>query len=81
MTTPKPGPSAFSVDDAERVRDFLARHGGTGSNEGSGGELDYGARRWSEVYAADGYTLRCEWSKVGGEIHMKFIEIAPESTR
>jgi hypothetical protein len=80
MTTSDLGPSAFSLDQEERVRDFLGRHGGPASNEGRRGDLDYGSRRWSEVYAADGYTLRCEWAKVGSEVHMKFIEIAPEST-
>jgi hypothetical protein len=81
MTTPNLGPSGFSVDEEDRVREFLARHGGPGSDEERRGDLDYGSRRWSEVYAADGYTLRCEWSKVGSEVQMKFIEIAPESTR
>jgi hypothetical protein len=32
---------------------------------------------WSEVHAADGYPLRCEWSALGTERQMRSIEIAP----
>ncbi len=31
-----------------------------------------------EVHAADGYRLRCEWSVIGSERRMSFVEIAAE---
>jgi hypothetical protein len=34
---------------------------------------------WSEVYAADGYRLRCDWSRMGSREEMKFSEIAPDN--
>ena len=64
-----------SPDGEDRVADFLARHGGTSTppHRSAGSEADF--RGWSEVYAADGYTLRCEWSQIGDRKEMTFSEI------
>ncbi|MGB6308720.1 MAG: hypothetical protein WBF89_13110 [Steroidobacteraceae bacterium] len=68
-------------DSDDRVRDFLARHGGRANRRDRAGEIVAGLCGWSEVYAADGYVLRCEWSKIGGRLQMHFIEkpARPES--
>jgi hypothetical protein len=39
--------------------------------------LDQDTHGWSEYYAADGYRLRCEWSREGSREEMKYFEIAP----
>lgn len=72
-TTLAPG----SLDDDSRIRDFLARHGGTGSMPLRRGESDGGSRGWSEILAADGHVLRCDWSREGGRTEMSYREIAP----
>ena len=41
------------------------------------GDMAQHAEGWSEVYAADGYLLRCDWSKLGGRVAMTFTEVAP----
>lgn len=69
---------AFS-DDEDRIRDFLARHGGRAARGERAGEIVAGVCGWSEVYAADGYALRCEWSRIGGRQEMQFIEKPPRS--
>jgi hypothetical protein len=33
------------------------------------------------VYAADGYTLRCDWSRFGSTEEMAFSEAAPSQQR
>jgi hypothetical protein len=66
-----------SPDHAERIQDFLARHGGQGARAGRAEEIAPDVQGWSEVYAADGYTLRCEWSRFGTHDDMKYSEIAP----
>lgn len=66
-----------SPDHAERVRDFLARHGGRGAEPPRSAELEPGVRGWSEVCAADGYRLRCDWTRSGSREDMRFSEIAP----
>jgi hypothetical protein len=75
-----PFPSVLSIDGEDRVRDFLARHGGAALDvEHEGDRYGEGVSGWSEVHAADGYRLRCEWSAFGSERNMSFVEIAPGS--
>lgn len=71
-------PTVHSSDGNERVRQFLSRHGGPGAIGEREAESEQGTRGWSEVYAADGYALRCEWSKMGEKIEMLFREIPPK---
>ncbi|MDP8985513.1 MAG: hypothetical protein M3N97_10815 [Pseudomonadota bacterium] len=66
-----------SPDGEERVGDFLARHGGPGAPPAAG--LINPAQGWSEVYAADGYALRCDWSRTGSREEMNFTELPPAS--
>jgi hypothetical protein len=66
-----------SPDHDDRLKDFLSRHGGPGTQAESTGESDGGVRGWSEVYAHDGYSLRCEWSSFGSRKEMTYSEIAP----
>jgi hypothetical protein len=65
-----------SPDRDDRIKDFLARHGGAGK-QSNRGESGGGTQGWYEVYATDGYRLRCEWSRMGDEEKMAFSEIAP----
>jgi len=71
-------PAADVTPDGEdRIRDFFARHGGPGAvprREETSGAGDGG---WYEVIAADGYRLRCEWSRAGGRRELKYFEISP----
>jgi hypothetical protein len=67
-----------SPDHAERIQDFLARHGGSGSRAARAADIAPEIQGWSEVYAADGYTLRCEWSRFGSKEDMKYSEIPPQ---
>ena len=71
------GDAGQSPDGDDRIRDFLARHGGRGAHPDRAGEIVAGICGWSEVYAADGYALRCEWSRIGGRQEMHFIEKPP----
>jgi hypothetical protein len=66
-----------SPDHDERIRDFLSRHGGRGTRGARQGETAGGIQGWSEIYAGDGYALRCEWSKFGSEEKLSYSEIAP----
>jgi hypothetical protein len=66
-----------SPDRDERIKDFFARHGGAGSLTPRKGESEGGVQGWSEVYACDGYALRCEWSAFGSKEKMTYSEIAP----
>lgn len=76
--TPFHGPAAdASSDNEDRAQDFLARHGGAGSEPLREETLASGASGWSEMYAADGYTLRCDWSRLGSFQELKFTEIPP----
>jgi hypothetical protein len=68
-----------SPDDEDRIRDFLARHGGPGNRENRAGESAEGMRGWSEVYAGDGYVLRCDWSRMGSREEMQYSEISPDA--
>jgi hypothetical protein len=67
-----------SPDNSDRIRDFFARHGGPSSRAGTAQETTPGVSGWSEVYAADGYTLRCDWSCSGTLHKMQFNENPPE---
>lgn len=64
-----------SPDGEERVRDFLTRHGGPGGPPSAG--LIDPTQGWSEIYAADGYALRCDWSRTGSREAMNFTELPP----
>src|SRR5262245_27844247 len=66
-----------SPDRVERIRDFLVRHGGPSAKQSREGKSQQGSRGWSEIYAMDGYALRCEWSQVGSRHEMSYSEIAP----
>jgi hypothetical protein len=70
-----------SPDSDDRVRDFLARHGGRGARPDRAGEIVANICGWSEIYAADGYALRCEWSRLGGRHEMQFIEKPPNGEK
>ncbi len=72
-----PIPTVVTIDGEERVRGFLARHGGAARDQEHEGDRFHGAAGWSEVHAKDGYRLRCEWSVLGSERKMNFVEIAP----
>jgi hypothetical protein len=77
ISSSSPFPSVISIDGKERVLDFLSRHGGAALVAEHEGERLEGTRGWSDVHAADGYRLRCEWSELGSERQMSFVEIAP----
>jgi hypothetical protein len=66
-----------SPDREDRIRDFLARHGGAGSIPRRGGKVLSGEGGWYEVYAADGHKLRCEWTRLGEREELKYSEVAP----
>jgi hypothetical protein len=66
-------------DNDDRIQDFWARHGGP-SPRPSESTDNNGASGWSEIFAADGYVLRCEWNSIGGRLEMQFIEKPPVST-
>jgi hypothetical protein len=68
-----------SPDHADRIQDFYSRHGGPGRRPPGEGETAPGIQGWSEVYAADGHAMRCEWSRFGSHEDMKFSEIAPRN--
>jgi hypothetical protein len=70
-------PEVIAVDGEERIADFFARHGGPGRIHEMEGSREQHTLGWSEVFAADGYKLRCEWSKAGTKTEMNFSEIPP----
>ena len=72
-----PFPSVMSDDGTERIVDFLNRHGGAAPDAEHEADRLPGASGWSEVHAADGYRLRCEWSALGSERRMSFVEVGP----
>jgi len=72
-----PLPTVLSNDGSDRVRDFLARHGGAAPDVEHEADCNEDTSGWSEVHAADGYRLRCEWSMIGSERTMHFLEITP----
>ena len=67
-------------DSDERVQDFWARHGGPAERRADAGDIVAGIRGWSEVYAADGYALRCEWSRIGGRQEIQYFEKPPRTS-
>jgi hypothetical protein len=75
------GPGDQTSDRDDRIREFLARHGGPGSRKANAEDDVSGLSGWSEVYAADGYTLRCDWSRIGDRQEMKFTERPPAHSR
>jgi hypothetical protein len=81
IQSPQDARADVSPDHEERIKEFLARHGGAGAGPPRRGESAGGTRGWFEVPAADGYALRCEWSRMGSEEHMAFSEIAPSGAR
>jgi hypothetical protein len=70
-------PEIIAVDGKERIADFFSRHGGPGLIHEMEGNRAQHTVGWSEVSAADGYKLRCEWSKAGTKTEMNFSEIPP----
>ena len=70
-----------SPDAVDRIRDFLARHGGPGNLPTAQETHPSGCSGWSETYAADGYALRFDWTREGGHAEMQFSEVPPNSTR
>jgi hypothetical protein len=66
-----------SPDSDDRIEDFLARHGGPSGRRSAAGDTIAGISGWSEVYAADGYVLRCDWSRSGNQQEMRFTEAPP----
>jgi hypothetical protein len=72
-----PIPEVISSDGDFRVEQFLARHGGAGAAVEREDQDQEGTRGWSEIYAADGYALRCEWTRIGGKTELQFLEVPP----
>jgi hypothetical protein len=67
----------ISPDHEDRLEDFFVRHGGRGTRAPAQSNLQQPGQGRYEVYAQDGYTLRCDWSIVGTRGEMKYSEIAP----
>ena len=63
------------ADDADRTRDFLARHGGPGAAPAREGQSSGGLEGWLETEAADGWILRCDWSRLGSVEEIRYSEI------
>jgi hypothetical protein len=72
-------PGDMSPDSQDRIRDFLGRHGGPGRPRREETH-PAGFAGWYEVYAADGYRLRCDWSSFDGREELMFSEIGPQHT-
>jgi len=73
-----PFPSVLGMDGKQRIVDFLGRHGGPARDVEHEADTLVGESGWSEVHAADGHRLRCEWTVFGrDERQMSFVEIAP----
>jgi hypothetical protein len=68
-----------SPDHDERIKDFFSRHGGPATSALREGQSAGGVQGWSEIYANDGYALRCEWSTLGTQETMKYSEVAPRA--
>lgn len=68
-----------SSDRDERELDFFARHGGPATRPARKERSAGGEQGWSEVYANDGYVLRCDWSRFGTREEMKYTELAPRN--
>jgi hypothetical protein len=70
-------PARWSADHQDRIEDFLKRHGGPAPAASRQECIDAGYRGWSEIYAADGYVLRTEWSRSELRGTMNVSELAP----
>ena len=70
----------WSADHQDRVEDFMKRHGGPAPAASRQGCIDAGYRGWSEIYAADGYVLRTEWSRSELRGTMNVSELAPSTS-
>ncbi len=70
-------PEVNSSDGDYRVEQFLARHGGAAALAEREDQDPAGTRGWSEIYAADGYALRCEWNRIGAKTELQFSEVPP----
>jgi hypothetical protein len=62
-------------DDAERTRDFFARHGGPAKVPPRREQNDDGLSGWSETEAADGWVLRCDWSRLNEVEEIQYSEL------
>ena len=72
-------PGDVTPDSQERIQDFLNRHGGPGAARRQAADAA-GTAGWYEVYAVDGYRLRCDWSRMGSREESTFSEIGPLKT-
>jgi hypothetical protein len=70
-------PERLSADHQQRIHDFMQRHGGPAPSPRRQGRLDAGYRGWSEIYAADGYVLRTEWSRSELRATLNVAEFLP----
>jgi len=70
-------PEHSSADHQDRIDDFIKRHGGSAPMAGRQERFDGGYRGWSEIYAADGYVLRTEWSRSELRATMNVSELPP----
>jgi hypothetical protein len=70
----------FRLTYRHKVADFMERHGGEAMRPTRGENSPCGTRGWSEVYAVDGYALRCEWSRTDAKEGLQFLEIAGAPT-
>jgi hypothetical protein len=64
-------------DDGDRINDFWSRHGGPGAGDVRKGETLPGISGWTETPAADGYILRCDWSRSGSRQELQYVEKPP----
>jgi len=55
----------------------MKRHGGPAPTASRQERIDAGYRGWSEIYAADGYVLRMEWSRSELRRTMNVSELPP----
>jgi hypothetical protein len=70
-------PERLSADHRDRIEDFMKRHGGPAPIASRQERIDAGYRGWSEMYAADGYVLRTEWSRSELRGTMNVSELPP----
>ncbi len=67
----------FSLDHGDRVAEFMRRHGGPTDIASRNARMESGCQGWSEIYAADGYVLRVEWSRFELRRTMRVFELRP----
>jgi hypothetical protein len=67
----------LSADHQDRIEDFMKRHGGPAPAASRQERIEAGYRGWSEIYAADGYVLRMEWSRSELRGTMNVSELPP----